>query len=453
MATIHEAARETPIAHQCDLCVIGGSTTGVFAAVAAARLGARVALVEAQGYLGGTATAGLVCVWHSKMNTTFQRQIVGGLPLELMDRLKARDAVRDTADSASMGFVFSPFEMALELDVMLQEAGVRPFLHARFVAPALDDAGRVTAAIIEDKSGRRAIKARYYVDATGDADLVHRMGHPIYTRDRVQPPTTAFLVQGLAAVAEANPGFDLRRHAFDPVYPEALRPGFMWWADLPVGEDLRMIAGTRVHGANCADADELTRAEIEGRRQVRAIMDILHRHVPGGDAAHLVGLPAHIGLRESRHACCLHTLTEEEVLHGAPFADAIANGSYRVDVHAAQGDGLVFRYLDGTEVTVYANGDREEARWRPPQEEDPTYYQIPYASLVPRDAHNVIVAGRCLDADEGAFGATRVMINCAQMGHAAGVASFAALDDEVAYSEVDVQRVRDILADQGAVVL
>jgi len=454
VSTIHEPARQTPVVADVDICVIGGSTTGVFAALAAARLGASVALVERQGYFGGSATASLVCVWHSPMDSVFEQQIVGGLPIELMDRLKRRRAVSEYRSSSSYHYVFSPSGMILALDSMVGEAGdrIRPFLHTQFATVVTDGEGSVKAAITEDKSGRRAIRARIFVDASGDADLAHRMGLPTYKRAHLQPPTVCALLQGLDKIAQGSPGFDLRREVFNPKYAEALRPGFLWSAQLP-GTDLTMVAGTRVHGADCSDADQLTQAELEGRRQVRAILDILHAHVPGGEQVTLQGLPSRIGVRETRHVRCLHRLTEREVLKGERFADAIANGSYRVDVHAAEGDGLIFRYLDGREVTVLADGTHREGRWRPEETHSPTFYQVPYGSLVPAGARNVLVAGRCLDADEGAFGAVRVMINTAQMGEAAGVAAWLAINSGVDVGDVDTEALRRQLTKQGAIML
>jgi len=453
MERIQEPARDIPVCHTCDLCVIGGSTTGVFAAIAAARLGASVAIVESLGMFGGTATASLVTVWHSRMNTTYERNIIGGLPIELMDRLSQRDALIEHPADSSRQYVFSPAEMAIELDEMIVEAGVRPFLHTRFVAPGLDDAGNLVAAIIEDKTGRRAIRVRYFIDASGDADLAYRLGCETYTRAALQPPTTCAMLLGLGKVREQNPGFDLRRVVFDPQFAEALRPGFLWTAVQPGIHDLHMMAGTRIHGADLSDADQRTQAEMRGRAQVRRVLDILQKHVPGGDQVTLAALPARIGIRETRHVRCQHQLTEQEVLTGNRFDDAIANGSYRVDVHYADGDGLVFRYLDGTEVVSLANGDEIRRRWRAPQDADPTFYQIPYRSLVPQGARNLLVAGRCLDADEGAFGGVRVMINTAQTGQAAGVAAWLALRNGISVADVDASTLRQTLSDQGALII
>ncbi|HUT32467.1 MAG TPA: FAD-dependent oxidoreductase [Planctomycetota bacterium] len=428
MDVIREAPRETPIVADVDVCVVGGSCTGVFAAVAAARLGARVALIEANGFFGGVATASMVNVWHSIKDIKGEQQVIGGLTTEVVERLARRDAAAFRG-TASQYYILNTEELKIELDLLVAEAKVQPFLHTFFVAPAVED-GRMAAAIIEDKTGRRAIRARQFVDATGDADVVARMGLPVYKRDDVQPPTLCAILRGLGALGRKHKGFNVHAAIFDPKYPQALKKGFAWGAHVPGGNDEYMLAGTRVFGANCADADELTRAELEGRRQVRAICDILRENFMDGKGTPLVALPARIGIRETRHARCLHTLTQGELLGGHRFPDAIGNGTYPVDIHSARGAGVTFRRL-----------------------EKAPFYQIPYASLVPKGAANLLVAGRSIDADEGAFGAVRVMVNCNQMGQAAGVAAWLALDSAKPVADIDPARLRDTLTKQGAVVL
>jgi hypothetical protein len=214
-----------------------------------------------------------------------------------------------------------------------------------------------------------------------------------------------------------------------------------------------MIAGTRVFGADCSDADQLTRASIEGRRQVRAIRDILHDNFKAGDAVSVGALPARIGVRETRHAVALYRLEEREVLEGVRFDDAIANGSYRVDVHHADTEGLTFRYLDGREVYTVPGKKHIAGRWREERPDNPTFYQVPYRSIVPQGSHNVLCAGRMVDADRGAFGAARVMVNCNQMGEAAGVASYLALQNDTGVADVDVQRLRQTLAAGGSIII
>jgi TolB-like protein len=447
-----EPARSVPVAGEADVCVVGGSCTGAFAAVAAARRGARVALVEAQGMLGGTATSGLVAVWHSLLDARFERQIIAGLTAEIIERLDRRGALVRLGRNASLAFTFNPAELAIELDRLAAEAGVRVFLHGRFAAPALED-GRVAAAVIEDKSGRRAVRARFFVDASGDGDLVQRAGLGCRTMDDLQPPTTCAVLRGLAALRAKNPGFSINAAVFDPKFEGALDRGFLWTAELPLGDDMTLVAGTRVNGADCSDADQLTRAETEGRAQVRRIVDLLRKNFAGGEELRLAALPGHIGVRQTRQILGRHRLTEQEVLAGTRFPDAIANGSYRVDVHHNDRAGITFRYLDGREVFCRADGTHQRGRWRPEQSEDPTFYQVPYRALVPEGSRNVLAAGRLLDADRGAFGAVRVMVNCNQTGEAAGVAAWLALDSGRDAGEIDAGKLRAELSAGGAAVI
>ncbi|NLX60828.1 MAG: FAD-dependent oxidoreductase [Phycisphaerae bacterium] len=449
-ATIREESREIPVAYDADLCVVGGSATGVFAAVTAARLGLRVALVEAQGFFGGVATAGLVSIWHSILDTRHQKRIIGGLTVELAERLSRRRAVTIVPDCPDLYYVLNTEETKIELDELVREAGVRPFLHARFADVAMKD-GRPAAAIIEDKSGRRAIAARMFVDATGDGDVVARAGLPFEKRGDLQPPTTCFIVRGLEAFARSRPGFFLGHFLFKDRQID-MPQGFLWSRACVGRPDDVMVAGTRVPGADCSDADQLTAAEMEGRRQVRLICDLL-RAEPEGEGVALAGLPAMIGIRETRHATCLHRLTEREVLEGVRFDDAIANGSYRVDVHHSDKPGLTFRYLDGTEIYAVPGRPSVHGRWREETAEDPTFYQVPYRSLVPRGAANVLVAGRLMDADRGAYGAVRVMVNCNQTGEAAGAAASLALGAGVSVADVNPQTLRDTLRKGGSVIL
>ena len=454
-AVVHEKPRQTPIVHECDICIVGGSCTGVFAAIRAARLGASVALIENNSFFGGVATAAKVNVWHSRYDTTGEKEIIGGLTVELIERLVRRDSARIYERSNPSRYaVFNSAEMVMELDRMVCEhKGIRPFLHTLFVDGVVEG-GRMTHAIIEDKSGRRAIRARYFVDATGDADVLTRIGLPVRKDSVLQPPTMCALVSGLAGLRKANPGFDLARAIYDKKrFPEALDHGFVWTAESVAFPDVTMIAGTRAWGADCSDADQLTKASIEGRRQVRAIRDILHDGFKAGEHVAVGSLPARIGVRETRHAACLHQLKEMEVLEGVRFDDAIANGSYRVDVHHPDKEGLTFRYLDGREVYVVPGKKRQERRWREKRDGSPTFYQVPYRSIVPKGSQNVLCAGRMVDADRGGFGAVRVMVNCNQMGEAAGVASFLALEAGSGVAEMDPSRLRRALAEGGSVTL
>jgi hypothetical protein len=262
-----------------------------------------------------------------------------------------------------------------------------------------------------------------------------------------QPSTTCALFSGWQSLAGIDWGALLREHAAEFDLPL----GFAWGASVP-DSDLFLLAGTRVFH-DCVDAAGLSQAEMEGRRQVRAIHDILRRHAPEARLA-LQSLPARIGIRETRHVHCLHHLTGEEILHGHRFPDAIANGSYRVDIHHHDKPGITLRYLDGRETYARPGFPEEHSRWRPESAQNPSFYQIPYRSLIPAGKFdNLLAAGRFIDSDPQAHAAIRVMVNLNQTGEAAGAAAYLALEHQVAAKDVNTKELRDILASGGSVML
>jgi hypothetical protein len=213
-----------------------------------------------------------------------------------------------------------------------------------------------------------------------------------------------------------------------------------------------MFAQTHVFGADCSDATQLTQAEMEGRRQVRAIMDMTRKYGPQKNDIGLAALASYIGIRETRRFEAEYRLTEDDVLSGRSFDDSIAQGTYRVDVHYPDGGGFMFKYLDGTTMDCRA-GTQTRGRWRDPIDKDPTYYQIPYRALVHRNLHNAIMAGRMISADKGAFGAIRVMVNLNQTGEAAGTAAHLALKHGCPVCDVKAPELRSVLNAEGSCLL
>ncbi len=445
--TMQEPARTIPVIHEADVCVLGGSCTGLFAAVRAARLGARVAIVESSNCFGGIATTAMVNIWHSLYDTTGTKQIIAGLTEEVIDRLERRGAVtRYGKTNPSRGVTFNSEEMKIELDELAREAGLKVYFHTMFVAPAVRDR-RLEAAIVENKSGRGAIRARLFVDATGDGDVAARLGCPVYFANKLQPATACARFSGWDSLGEWRRRYGelLREHGADFGLPA----GFAWGCEVP-GSDVFMLAATRVHGINPAEADDLTHGEMEGRRQVRAIQDILRRSAPGNRVS-LQALPSRLGLRESRHVRCEYSLSGDDVLGGRAFDDAIALGSYRVDIHHQDKPGITLRYLDGKEEYCVPGAPNAVGRWRPETAENPSCYQVPYRALLPQGAFaNLIVAGRMIDMDPVAHAAVRVMVNLNQAGEAAGVAAALALEAGTGFPEVPTAGLRAALRRGGS---
>ncbi len=444
--SVWEPSREVPVLGEYDVCVLGGSCTGVFAAVCAARAGCSVALVERMGSFGGVATLSMVNVWHSPLDERFEFPIFAGLGPELMERLKMRGAVGEHPNSPHFAWSFHPAEMQLELDRLVLEHGIEPWLHTAFAAPHVVD-GRLRGVYVENKSGRGILRARFFIDATGDGDLCHRLGLPTERAAHRQPSTTCALFSGWEALRDTDWTGWLREDGPAHGLPE----GFVWGSFLP-GSEMYMLAGTRVH-EDCSDGAGLTRAEMEGRRQVGAMRDILRARL-GDQAPVLAALPARIGIRETRHVHCLHRLTGGEVLGGKRFDDAIANGSYRVDIHHDDKPGITLRYLDGREVYQRPGHKAVHSRWREESSDAPRFYQIPYRCLVPQGPYgNLLAAGRFIDADGLAHAAIRVMVNMNQTGEAAGTAAALCLKHGVDAAALDPQRLRAYMAAYGSIML
>lgn len=435
---------DLPVIDEADICILGGSCTGVFAAIRAARLGATVIIIEKQNAFGGVATSSLVNIWHSLHDTIGKQQIIAGLTQETLDRLDIRKAVTKSPNPSS-AFTFNSQELKIELDEMILQAGIKPYLHTLFSEPCLDEDGNLTGIVIDNKSGRSIIKAKYFIDATGDGDLCFRLGLSNYTFDLLQPPTTCAHFENWN---DREFYTLLKKHGAEFNIPD----GFVWGAMLP-GTNVNMLAGTRVYKADCAVANDLTRAEMDGRRQIRAIMDMLRKYGNPDNMPGLVTLPSYIGIRETRHIKCIYQTSDEDAMYGKRFDDAIANGSYRLDIHHQDKPGLTFRYLDGSEVYVRPGHPDQNGRWREKMEVDPTFYQVPLRSIIPRKYDNLMVAGRMLDAAIIAFSGIRVMVNMNQLGEAAGVTSYLALNQNKKIKDISAKEVREVLKKGGSVII
>jgi len=448
MNFIKELAKDIPIIDEVDLVVIGGSCTGVFAAVRAARLGLLVAIIEKQNCFGGVATAGTVNIWHSLHDTIGERQIIGGLTQEVLDRLSTRNAVLTSPDPSS-AFRLNTEELKIELDELVMEHGIKPYLHSFYVAPVLKEQ-KLDAIIIENKNGRGAIRAKQFIDATGDADLALDLQLPTFVPETLQPPTTCAKIAGLNALG----GFNWEQAICEHGAEFGLDPDWGWGGSIPGLPTIQFRAHTHVFDCDTSDADQLSYGEIEGRRQVRAITDLIRKYGPTDAEIVLVDLAASIGARETKRIAASYRLTGEDVLHGRRFEDAIANGSYRVDIHHTDGLGITFRYLNGIEDIVPGNGlPTIHKRWRDPIDKDPTFYQIPWRCLLQDRIPNLVLAGRMLDADKIAFSAARVMVNMNQTGEAAGVAAAIAVKQNIPIQSVAPSEIRKRLKQGGSIVI
>lgn len=396
----------TSLALEADVLVCGGGVAGTMAAIAAARHGADVLLVERYGFLGGNATAGAVSQFNS-WQTASGRRVVAGLAAEVVERLTKLGAAGPhqtfiMSNGHRMDRVeYAPEVLKLVLDEMISEAGVRPLFHAGILDVSC--AGRQIETVrVLTKSGVIAIGPRVLIDTSGDIDALKRAGARFLELDSgeaLQPATMMFRFgpidfERFEAIAPAEMA-ELSRKGFEQ--GDLARAALHCARDPFSGDAWFNISRLAV---DATDAMALGRAEIEGRRQAWRASRYLRASVPGCERGQLIAFGTQVGVRETRRIEGDHVLTAEELLKPEQFDDAIAAGAYPIDIHPTAGGGLDYRALGEDHA-----------------------YQIPYRSLIPTAFDNALTAGRGVSASHTALAAIRVMTISMAVGQAVGTAA------------------------------
>ena len=442
-----------------DVLVIGGGPSGVCAAIAAARHGAKTLLVEQGGCLGGMATRGLVGPFMTCYDKRGETQVIRGLFEEIVQRLVAAGgAIHPSGVRAGTSFTawhvaghdhvtpFEPEALQFALDDLCREAGVSVLFHATFMAPLMAESagGRpkaVSGAELLTKAGVVRVGAKVVVDATGDGDVAFRAGAPCELGDprrggAMQPATTFFRIYGLpeAAVEAVRAQYPEDGLCFKTLIAKAKADG-RWNIPRPhvniyrgVKDGEWFVNVSRLNGVDSTDPDSLAAAETEGRRQVREILAFLRDYVPGAEGVRLLSLPATVGIRESRHVLGESVLGEDDVIRGRVPEDSIALCSYPIDLHSGGKDA-------SQTVFVVPEGN---------------FYGVPYGCLVPRGVENLLVAGRCISATSAAAASVRVIPPAMATGEAAGVAAAMAAESGSSPRALDGKAVAAALRSAGA---
>lgn len=444
-----EPAREVTVASQVDVAVVGGGCAGIGAAIAAARNGAKVAFIERLGFYGGCVTAAMMDVFW--MLQAKDEKAIEGIAMEMLRRLKSEmDGVQ--GEPGQRCYVDAE-KFKLMADIMVEEAGVEPWLHSLAVQPYMEG-NTVAGVITESKSGRQAILAKVVVDASGDGDIAARAGAPFaYGRPEdglVQPVSISFLLTGMDVVALRQ---WMRDHPQDTGFGEVVarakadgewtinrrRLGFHGWHE--VTGEVTGINATRLQGVDPTNVRDLTRAEMELRKQVFQVQDFVRKYVAGGKNARIAAIATQLAPRESRRVLGEYVLRADDVVNGAHFPDAVAVSPCFWDRHDVTGDGSYhckpanMAVQGHVEKVVYATSNT---------------YDIPYRALVPQKIDNLLTAGRCISTDLEAETSIRYLGASFATGQAAGTAAALAALGNVTPRQLDVSLLRKRLSEQGA---
>jgi len=420
---ITEPARRIDVIHETDVVVVGSGPGGLAAAIGAARAGVNVALVERFGCFGGNITAvgveGFAWYRHEKTVDT------EGVGREFEARALADGATTPEPQSDSNALDAERFKLVA--DKMVLEAGITPMLHRAFAAPIVED-GAVRGIITESKAGREAILAKRVIDATGDADVAYRAGAltcktPV---EEMQAASVMFSMTGVdprafsKAVQEDPQTYKdwesgewtvettgkedamfspFLRKPFKQAVEAGLIPAHLstisgTWGAIYDSGDLTYLNLVHLPECDGTDPDSMTQNEIEGRKQAMLAVEALKRFQPGCESAKLRNFGMTIGIRDTRKIQAVYDMTGQDVREQGRFEDSI---------------GIFPEFIDGYGILILPTTGR--------------YFQVPYRTLLPKGAQNLLVAGRATGGDPVSHAATRNMMCCTVTGQGAGVAA------------------------------
>lgn len=421
---------DLPVIATAEVLVVGSGPAGIAAAVASARSGADTMIVERYGCLGGALTVSNVSSYSYSVNK--HPETLSGIPKEI-DR-RCREYGASAPDYRGSGIFVDGELYKCMLDEWMEEEGISILLHTTVIGAYVKE-GALLGVIVHSKSGIGIILAERTVDATGDGDVASLAGAPFEKSEKkeLQPVSVVFGISGVDVEKFERHFLTPGNNGFATVFEAAAQAG-EWqskkrggaWKILNSGGEVKSLNLTLVYEVDPTDAFDLTRAEIEGRRQIVKIISLFRKYGKeiGLENCALRAIAPQLGLRESRRIVGEYKVTEEDVRTQSDFADGIGRLICTIDLLADK-------------KTSYMPKATET-------------FAVPYRALIPKGVEGLLVAGRCVSADRAAFGALRLMVGCALTGQAAGTAAALSVKKKLGVRDIDVKELQSKLKKLGA---
>lgn len=442
--------KEINIEDGYDVVVAGGGMAGAAAAICAARLGAKTLLVEATGCLGGMGTSGLVCAFDPMSDG--ERMIVGGLMREIVETLYEKGFLEpgfqpdDWEKTYSHWTPFNPEGLKLVLDEKAVDAGVEIRFFTKVIeADAAGEQGRINGVIINNIEGYSYIKAKTFIDATGDAVLSDLCGAAYRAAGRDTEKIMAATLASLFANIDWGNDKRLLSHRFPNVVDwieQEYAQGNFSQCDrhlagmYKIGHSIGYLNATHIFNMDSTKIKELSEGMIKGRKLVREYEEFFKKYSPNCRNIELVATGSLMGLRESRRVMGEYDLVFDDYINCRQFPDQIGVLNKFVDIHPYDCSKAEYeRFMRESKEARMGKGE---------------CFGLPYGIIVPKNWKNLWVAGRCSSSDIRVNGAIRVMPPAAMMGQAAGTAAVQSIRTGQPACDLDTEELVKTLRDNGA---